>query len=375
MKMRFKTILSLSLCATLVCSCSLRKPAPSRAISIVEDVLSGAEPQMLSVLRSYDPASPSGDVVVIDDPLRAAMLSCVLLGVDEHDNIDASLQPDMLPDFAGERIVSQFDLEATYSSAGDSLLRETAVRAVVAALDTACFQNVYDTARLSRKPAAKVVVLASPAMASAARFDVDTLLGAAGASLPVVYPAHDILEDVQSMGCKNVAVISDMTSGRCYSRMMEDIGAGYSMYFACADSLEGAGMLESLLESYRDSGKRAPIDCVVIDTYATDESEMRSQYARILLDTDVPESLKSLLSGECSFVSVGRKVSDRVYSLLRERNIFTHYIARPKARAYVTRPGAEHYSLMQMDWSVLPSGLENDIMTEASQAYVSYVQD
>lgn len=372
---RFKTILGLGLCVALASSCSLRKSAPSRAIALVDEVLSGAEPQMLSVLHSYDPASPAGDVVVIDDPLRSAMLSSVLIGSDGHDNIDGSLQPDMLPDFAGERIVSQFDLETVYSSAVDSLLRETAVRAVVSALDTLCFQNVYDTARLSRKPAAKVVVMASPAMASAARFDVDTLLGASGAGLPVVYPAHDILEDVQSMGCANVAVISDMPSGRCYSRIMEDIGAGYSMYFACADSLEGAGMLESLLESYWDSGKRMPIDCVVIDTYTTDESQMRSQYARILLDPDVSEPLKALLSGECRFVSVGREVADRVYSLLRERNLFTHDIAKPKARAYVTRPGVGRYSLMQMDWSVLPPGLENDIMTEASQAYVSYVQD
>lgn len=373
--MSVRAVIRLCLCAMVFSACSLRNDGSGRAIDLVSEIIAGEEANMNAALHSYRPDNPMGDIVIVDDPLRAAMLSAVLLESDGHDNIDGGRISDRLPDFAGERIVSQFDIDRTYALAADSVLRETAVRALAASLDTVCFSNAYDSVGVYAKNAAKVLVMASPTMAAAARFDVDTLLAATGVGLPVVYPAYDMLAAADAAGCTNVAIVSDMPHSDSYMRICSEIGVRYQVYFACVDSLGGGDVLEGLLESYYADGRRAAIDCVVIDTYKTGDDRFRDEYAGILLDGSM-SSLHPLISEGCAFISAGKSVADSVYALLRGRNLFTHDVSYPRAGVYITRPAdGGVYSLMQMDWSLLPAGLENDIMTEASQTYVSYVQD
>lgn len=365
------------LCVGLVSACALRGTTQGRAIGLVEDVIAGEEPGLSAILRAYAPGRSDADIVIVDDPLRAAMLSDAFLAADAHDNIDGSGHPDRLPDFAGERIVSQFDLRGVYDAElpSDSVLRETAVRALFAAMDTVCHANAYDSLAASPKRPAKMVVFASPGMAAAARSDIDTLLGATGVSLPVLYPAHDMLRAAKDAGCRNVAVISDMPSAASYLRIMEDIGADFGLYFVNVDSIGSQGILAGMLEAYHADGRRSPIDCVVADTYGTDGLRLRDEYAGILLGDADTVPLGRMLAEGCAFLSVSGAVTEVAHAVLRERNLFTHNISYPKAAAYMTIPGSASYALMQMDWGALPVGLENDIMTEASQTYVSYVQD
>lgn len=357
--------IALSLSACLLNGCMLRRTAPSRAIPLVQDIIEGKQPALSSVLESYDSTLRRGDIVIIDSPMRAAMLSEAFMTADSFDNIDGSRSQDHLPDFAGECITAQFELHLEDSA---SVLRQEAVMALLSALDSSACYGSYDREVRSSKPKAKVVVLASASMAQAARFDIDTLMSAMGRSVPVVYPAAQMVEAVAG---HSVAVIADSQADcEAYQRMLPDS-------FVCSsDAIDSGDPLHALLSLYAQSGASTPLERIIIDTYTISEDALRSEYTDILLvDSEDNVAVRESLSKDFDLERVASCATASTYSLLRERNIFTHDIAYPMARAYMTNPELSGHVLMPVDWSLLPVGLENDIMSEAGKTYSSYVQN
>lgn len=148
-----------------------------RSIAIVNCMMTDSLAKMQSLTALS--GQVSGTIALIGDPASCLKVGEKMLISDEFDNIDASLAPDGLPDFAGETIVPFLDF-ANYpyedlmaTEHGTALLREIAVKNALEAMDT-----------LGR---CKVIVICSPVLAKFGASDIEDLFTRAECHVPLVY--------------------------------------------------------------------------------------------------------------------------------------------------------------------------------------------
>lgn len=183
-------LLALSL-AAVFCSCSRKVESNYDTIAYVDDLLSDS----LSTLKGLVKLSgkPSGVIALTGDPKLCLQVSEKLMTSDEFDNIDGKKNPDGLPDFAGETIVSLLDFANSpyegYLSTdeGMTFLRELTVRNAVSLLDTSCSINPYDKASRVSKGSPKLLLICSPVLADYGGDDVSDLFERIGCDVPVIY--------------------------------------------------------------------------------------------------------------------------------------------------------------------------------------------
>lgn len=168
---------SAALLAAAACvSCARKAVTVPDAIPLVQSLISDSIP-MLNRITSVS-GKVHGPVVLVGEPRECSEVALQFMECDLFDNIDAHMEPDGLPDFAGERIVALMDFAGSpYASClkesdGTMALRELAVRDALIALDTLM--------------ACKMLVLTSPLMAEHGASDVCRFLSAAGLDVPVV---------------------------------------------------------------------------------------------------------------------------------------------------------------------------------------------
>ncbi len=300
-----------------------------------------------SLVSGFNPADPKGSIALIGPEERNLVLAERFVRGDVFDNIDGRRVVDELPDFAGERIdvisdKANLPYEALLNGNEDSL-RTVTVRNLLFALDTTVSIGAFDNDRLERKENAKIVVFTSPLSAAYGAFDVDTLMRSAGKSIPVIFPARMILGRLldRNIPHQHVAVLTDsLTAASGAYEMVFNELAGLSGQLGCgcvtfsSDSLSYAG---ALLDGYRAAGGNMPISAVVIDNPSVDIDAVRDSFDWIMrVQSEANLGYRKLIADKFVVVDASREITDECYHILRRTNNFTHDIAYPVKKEYVT---------------------------------------
>lgn len=300
-----------------------------------------------SLVSGFNPADPKGSIALVGPADRNAELAGRFVGGDVFDNIDGRLSPDGLPDFAGERIDVISDLanlpyEAFLGGNEDSLRTVTA-RNFIAALDTTLSIGAFDNERLERKENAKVVVFTSPLSAAYGAFDVDTLVRSAGKAIPVIFPARMLLgrQLERNIPHLHVAVLTDSltAASKAYQDVFDELAAQQGQLgcgcvaFPC-DSASYAG---AVLDAYRAAGGNMPISAVIVDDTSVDIDAVRESFGWIMrVQSEANLGYRKLIADGFVVIDASRAVTDECYHILRRTNNFTHDIAYPYTKEYVT---------------------------------------
>ncbi|MBQ9477574.1 MAG: hypothetical protein IJU63_07325 [Bacteroidales bacterium] len=324
----------------------------SRPVSaFVRAIIANADSRAHRIVADAGAPVSTDDIYLVGSRRDCQLLGEALIRSDRFDNTDGQRGEDLLPDFAGETIVSIQDVANEpydgYIEAGNyDFLRSIAVSHVVNALDTVCYISPYDREGLSRKNKAKLILFTSSVFAAYGQFEVDTLLHTLGCSTPVVFPLEDMLEEVFSAGKASchIGVIADsLTAGsgaysslfrqKCQEHGIEDADC------VCFPRRSDADPLTSFLDSYIAAGYSAPLDALIIDDYTADMDEVTASMERIRsVMSEESYNYGWLLRDDCRLLDVQTTAATRCYEFLRSHSLFTHRIALPRSQAFITCP-------------------------------------
>lgn len=385
----------LALTLFILGGCRGRHVVSCPPIPYVDSILTSPHMREHALLVSCTGERVNADIAVIDSPERCVLLSETFMSSDVFDNVDGSAAADGLPDFAGERIASIMDDRyipySGYIGGREADLREIAVRAFMASLDTVCRLAAYDADGRSHKPSAKAVVLSSPLMAVYGRSDIDTLIRSFGVDIPVFSPVTSMISAAVSEGRHpvNIAVLAspEVSRSRVYQRvfseMMKGRGDTVSVCKVICEPVAGgdsagvshhADILRSVLDTCRAAGMR--VDALLIDDYAVSVPELeRICHELVSSDDEADIARKQSLAADFRIIDPRMSIVSDCFKSFREKNIFTHNIAYPVASAYITSPESAHFSIMDFDESSLPDGVYEILTDMAPKTHKSYVQN
>ena len=399
MKIKF---VSLTVCAVLLSAlggCRMHPETGRPTIPAVERILGDPDCREAKILAAFDPRNTQGDVVLIDSPERCFALSEALVKCDARDNIDGTPGPDFLPDFAGERITTLIDLQyppyARFLEAENSdALREISVRAVLSALDTACCLGPYDHEFRSSKPAAKLLVVSSPYLIAYGGFDIDTLFRSSAVRVPVVSATEVMMQQALSSreGAVLFGMLSDETTAASdvYEKIFRNLarkrGDRISRVFSFSipgkteapDSLSDAqpDLLKHVLDQFSRSGESRALNALVVDDASVSVESLRASYATILNSPSEENAYyRKLISRDFVIIDGITAVTDACYAFLRGNNLFTHNIAYPDAKAYITSPEGGIFTLMDFEFSEIPVEMIASLESLAPKTLSLYVQN
>ncbi len=343
--MRKLTIPALFLLLSLV-SCKERQTVVRDTIPYVKQIAvdtTGTFP----LISTYRTAGSKGSIAVIGEPEYTARLASVLLTADKVDNIDGKAAPDRLPDFAGETFDILLDLyNAPYlrmaASSPDSL-REVTVRNAVFAVDTVAYSNALDANSRLAKTRAKVFVLANSLLSEYGKFDVDTLFKMAGREAFILTPVEAMLQAAERSGCKSVAVWAPQEARSAYENVAKSLTPGMEVTVV---STTGNGLLRpafrDMLRIYRSLKPGTNLDAVLLDSFIADLEELNAEKEHIHRQiTEEDMAFDRILMPHFRFIEPNASLTDALYRLLREKNLFTHDIAYPTVRYYQTEENRE----------------------------------
>lgn len=315
-------------------------------IPLVEQILDG-HGRDWALVSGFDPAEPRGSIALVGPADRNVELAERFVKGDVYDNIDGRPAPDGLPDFAGERIDvitdrANLPYEAFLGGNEDSL-RTVTVLNFLSALDTTLSIGAFDNEKLERKENSKIVVFTSPMSAAYGAFDVDTLVRSAGKALPVIFPARLLFgrQLDRNIPHLHVAVITDSLTARsgAYQAVFDEMAAQRGQLgcgcvaFPC-DSVSYAGMV---LDRYRAAGGYMPVSALIVDDPSVDITEVRDSFGWIMrVQSEANLGYRKLIAENFVIIDASSAVTEECYHILRRTNNFTHDIAYPFTREYVT---------------------------------------
>ena len=386
--MRKLTCIALALLALSAASCRRTVLTGPGTIPYVRQVVSdSAGTGIFDRVRFFDPSNVAGSITVIGEPEPCLRLTARLLGGDAFDNVDGRMVEDGLPDFAGEEIAAILDeVNHPYSAllqdgkADD--LREAAVRCFLTALDTTVRVSPYDRENLRKKPVAKLIVLSSAALSEYGYADIDTLVSLSGKPVPVLSPAHVMLSQALSVGRPvqiGVWLSQDSSAKAVYDNVFRKLMANRPesagselMAFCPPDSLGTLGArFVRLLEMYRDSGTDRKLSVLLLDEYDTDIFDLNAKLAEIRRsETFETMSLSKVLADDFRFIHISDALYAACYRTLRERNLFTHYVAYPRAEIFETVATSP---VEDLPFTVI--GLNRRFLSEETLQMLDYVQN
>ena len=338
---RMKHILTVLALLVAFASCNERPTVVRDTIPYVKQ-LAADTTGTFRLVHTYRTAGTKGSIAVIGEPEAAAKLASVLLAADLVDNIDGRPAPDRLPDFAGETFDILMDLyNAPYlrmaASSPDSL-REVAVRNAVIAVDSVAYSNAADPRSRLSKTRAKVFVLANSLLSEYGKFDVDTLFKMAGREAIILTPVEAMLRDAARTGCKSVAVWAPAEARSAYERAAKAFTPKMEVTVV---STTGNGILRpafrDMLGIYRSLKPNGNLDAVLLDSFTASVEELEAEKEHIHRQiTEQDMAFDRILTPRFRFIEPNTALTDALYRLLRERNLFTHDIAYPSVRYYQT---------------------------------------
>ena len=354
MKFPKKSVVLLLLGAVLLStSCFRRDGNRTVLLPYVQRLVSDTTSAQFDVLQRVNPKSKSGAITVLGEPTDVVRLTEALLRCDRFNNIDGSLSPDGLPDFAGEVIAPVLDAAnapyAPYMEAGnEEFLRELHVRNFLSVMDTTCVFSPFDLEDRLPKPSAKVLVLASSLSAEYGEADIDTLCAIAGKPIPVVSSVGAMIDNVLQAHAPDchfaVWTVRDKLGAGIYSQALRRAARSSSriptMWSFVPDSSETLrGRFLSLLDMYLAAGGTQPLSAIVVDEPYLQADTLDAIAVSLRNSDEVGyQKYRDLLAADFSAVDVNKAVTAWCFRTLRQTNGFTHRIAFPEVSAYLTVP-------------------------------------
>ena len=355
MKIFKHTLILLAGIVTVACG---NHPSGGKYVTpYVSALLSDTTAYDYKVVSAYDVTAKNGTIAVIGEPEETLLLTEKMMGSDRFNNISATRRPDGLPDFSGETFAAILDranapYDGYFTHANEDFLSELTVRNFVAALDTACFLSSYDKDRLVHKAGAKMVVLSSSLTAACGYWDIDTLCVSASRAIPVVSAPQAMLDlawerhgeglnlGVWTTGKSLGAGVWSTVFPRIASKH-HDAKATYEVF--CPDStVTVRDRFFEFMHMYTAAGNSARLSALILDDHAVDADSLRSVVDAVMqVDQDNYITYRNFLADDFEVIDAAGAVSAACYMYLRETNRFTHRIAYPEVKLYVTAPSNE----------------------------------
>ena len=347
-----KYLIAVLALAAAIVSCGPKAPAPRPTLPLVYSIAadtSGAA--RLAALAGSKGAE--GSIAIIGEPSDAIRLARRFQTVDWKDNIDGDNDRDSLPDFAGETFHAIMDAyNAPYAhfwQVGERLpdslranvldsLREAAVNAAVFAWDSTCLNTRLETERHA-KASAKILIYTSSLQARWGLFDADTLRQLCGGKSILLSPVNILLDQAYEAGARHIAVWA--------SRDVRSSGAWQSVFsrggykdaaltvLSPESALDVRTQLRDLLRQYQAEGKA--LDALLLDSYTIDRAPLESELRMIRREgTEEDAAFSRMLTQKFVILDPVTSVIGTTYTLLRQKHLFTHKIARPSVHYYET---------------------------------------
>lgn len=353
--MRRVSVISLLLSCVVLIACERNHKVSEPYLPYVKMALTDTSSVAWHILDSYVPGRISGSIAVIGDFDPLCGLVSEFLRSDRFDNIDGREQPDELHDFAGETFTPVFDMaNSPYGGYVDAenipAMREAAVSMAVASLGSLCYSNTFDVDMTSERIPAKALVLASPYLCRYALNDIDTLLVSRGIDLPVLSLSDEMM---RRAGLRHPnGLIAVLTGAKeqeygLYRSVYDRVKSNDETFPDYIEhSVLGRTSKDSFvtfLDSYIASGASEKISAVLVGTSSDSLNvhDLSSALEEIRTSQGLDmESYRSVLADDFEFIGGEDAVIRACYRVLRSRNLFTHRIAYPAVKAYVTVPSS-----------------------------------
>lgn len=336
-----KILIPTILLLAMVQSCHNVQAPPRPTIQLVMD-LSSDTTGLREIVSGAASVSKDGSIAILGDPQDVIALARRFQGIDRMDNVNGRVRNDSIPDFAGETFDAILDAaNAPYThfvreNTLDSL-REAAVGGALFAWDSTCYRLSTDHEAFLPKQRAKILVFASSLNAGYGVFDVDTLLQLTGGKSTLISPVKVLLEDALAGGAKSIAVWTnqDVKSSRTWEKEFGRINEGDATLavISPAPALDVRTMFRDFMRQYQSEGRQ--LDAIIIDDYDTDIAPLLSELALIRREgTDEDAAMNRILRKNFRFIPTAEATISYTYRLMREKNLFSHRISRPRVKYY-----------------------------------------
>lgn len=360
MRLRDFLLPSAAVLIVLLPSCRRSVVEKRPTIPYVRSVLADRTGQEMSVLKRSAQPSVEAAISFIGPSAAADRFAELFREYDCRDNVDGSRRPDGLPDFAGETLACIADEDLAKSSpdsAQIAFLRERLVRDALCALDTALHISPYDIDGLGEKQPSKLIVLGTPSVTRHGGFDVDTLFRSSGCGIPVISPIAISFDEVLGRGGRrlmNVGVIYDprLSSPEVYQELFAEACRTHSHDGSLCFPMPSGdrdSLVYRLLDEYVRSGHGGVLDAVIIDDMNVNPEEIKNELARtVSVMNESSMTYGRLIARDFEVESSFELTAGAIFNYLREKNLFTHNIAKPQLQSFrpVPRPEAEDASVI-----------------------------
>ncbi len=360
MRLRAFVFLALALPLSLLPSCGRKVVERRPTIPYVRAVLADKSGREMSILKRHALPPVQADVSYVGPSSLGESFAELLREYDRRDNVDGSFRPDGLPDFAGETIdcIADDSLAVPSPDSSDiAFIRERVVRNALCALDTALHISPYDIEGLGSKNSSKLIVLGTPVLARYGMFDVDTLWRSSGCAVPVFSPIEIAFDEVlgrSGPALMNVGVIYDprTSSPEIYRELFAQACRRHSRNGSLCFPLSSEGrdsLVLCLLDAYVKSGHGGILDAIIIDDMQVDPEAVKNEVAMtVSVMNETSMTYGRLLSKNFEVESSFELTAREIYNYFREKNLFTHNIAKPQVQTFrpVPRPQAEDASVI-----------------------------
>ena len=356
-------------------SCSREHTDVFVPVPLAETAVSDTSSVWHKALSCAGKPSGEGGIAVFGGFAETAVLTERLLSADMFDNIDGKPGQDGLADFAGETVMPVFDMvNAPYSGYFDRMnedyIREVAVKGFLASVSDRCSSSVFDRSLSAPKPSAKLVLLSSSILAGYGSRDIGYLVEASGIGTGVLTTVHSSVSSIFSKASQssNIGVWAsqDIVSSGVYGSVFNSIRAEYAdrkspEYRDWAEtseivclSTEASGTPEervrAFLGSYIDAEYDTPLSGVIADDLelASSVDSLNAAVDSIMASGAAADlRYKAVMAPGFRFVSPAECIVADSYRWMRKNDRFTHLIAAPMVKGYmtVTSPDVQTRSL------------------------------
>lgn len=353
--MRKRFLISILMLAMVLTACERNKKVSEPCLPFVKQALTDTSSVSRYILDNYVPNNVAGSIAVIGDFDPVCHMVSDFLCSDRFDNIDGREQPDELHDFAGETFTPVFDMAnspyAGYIEAENiPAMREAAVSMAVASLGSSCYSNTFDEEMTSPRIPAKVLIVDSPYLCRYALKDIDTLLVSAGIDVPVLSLSDEMMNRAGKRhpnGLIAVLAGSKEIEHGLYKGVYERCRNGSDSFPDYIEHTVSGGDSKTIfmefLDNYLASGAQDKISAVLVGV-SSDSLNVRAlsevlEEIRTSQGLDM-ENYRAVLDENFEFIGGEDAVIQACYNVLRDHNLFTHRIAYPSVKAYVTVPSS-----------------------------------
>lgn len=333
-------------------SCLNREAGDSLSIPYVRDILSDTTSVLYRKIEDGCPDRKNGTIAIAGPEKDVFSIADELMSCDYFDNVDGRMQPDGLPDFAGETLALLCDnanepYHGYLDNGNEGYLKELTVKNFLSAIDTTCALNPFDRKTTVHKSGSKIVILASSYSSAFGYSDIMRLLDSAKPDVAVISPVHSMFRYAirrhAEKGSFAVWTTGEILGAGVYSTVWSELVKDYPSLVYEAFCPSEAGSLRdriiTFLRMYKVAGHDDALDAAIVDDKPLRADELNSALKSMIDSQDDSLAVyRDMISDKFEFIDAEHAVVSDCIAFLREKNLFTHQVAYPSMSAYSTVP-------------------------------------